>query len=263
MAALPSVDTTTIEQKHAQSLTGFAQRTKSLSDRAAKGVTRMLAEEAQELDTEAKRWLDAFDAETKPIKSKLFDAHRTFTSFCEKMSNGATNARSASRKIIGMFNLEQARKADERRREAERMAREAAEREQKAEIDARLAEAAAAEKAGNHDLAEFIQQEALDAEQAPAIPVNVPEVAPPKVEGSSVSYKLVGTVDDAVIYLSFLLGLPSPSKEMATAMRMRLDLIGEAIDWKQSGINAQLKRGFQLPGVSVQKEAIVRNLSRR
>ncbi len=250
-AALPSVDTTSIEQKHAQSLTGFAQRTKSLTDRVSKvGVTRTIAEEAQELDTEAKRWLDAFDAETKPIKDQLFKAHRLFTSFCEKMSGGAMAARATARRLIGTFQLEQARIADEKRREAERLAREEAARQRQAEADALVAQAAAEPDA---EVAQHILDEAILIEAAPVIPVSVPEVVAPKVEGSSVSYKLIGTVEDPVALLMWML-------ERAGE---RYDLMGELIEFKQSGINAALKRGLSLPGVKVERQAIVRNLSGR
>jgi hypothetical protein len=255
-ALLPSVDTTSIEAKHQSFLTGFAQRTKSLNDRVQRvGITRTIAEEAQELDTDAKRWLDAFETETKPIKDQLFKAHRLFTGFCEKLSGGATSARQTARKLIGAYQLEQQRIADEKRREAERLAREEAERQRQAEVDARMAEAAAAEKAGNPELAEFITQEALDAEQAPAIPVSVAEEAPQKIEGSSISFKLVGKLPpkDVKGMLAFLL------------QGDRLDLINELIDWKQQGVNAALKRGVPFPDgvLEVEKQAIPRNLSGR
>ena len=82
------------------------------------------------------------------------------------------------------------------------------------------------------------------------MPVAVSEVAPAKVEGSSVSFKLVGTVGDPRSLLAWLL---TPGHD---------DLIGELIVWSQSGINAALKRGLTLPGVSVEKQAVVRNMGR-
>ena len=92
-------------------------------------------------------------------------------------------------------------------------------------------------------------QDAEKLKAAPLIPIIVPEVAPAKVEGSSVSFKLVGTVVDHLALLKFLLeGDPK--------------LCDELILWSQSGINAALKRGLTLPGVSVEKQAVVRNMER-
>jgi hypothetical protein len=263
MAALPApIDTKQIETKHQPSLTGFATRIASLEDRAKRlGVTRTIAEEAQEIDTDAKRWLDNWDAETKPHKKQLFDAHRWFTGFCEKMAAGPTHARAVARRLIGTFQVEQQRIADEKRRAAEEVARAEAERQRQAEIDARLAEAAEAEKAGKPEMAEFILQEAHDAESAPLTPVAVAEVAPTKVEGTSVSFRLVGTVRNSAAYVCELLGV-----ELTPAIAARANLLTEVIaSWSQSGINAQLKRGltFSEDALGVERMPIVRNLSGR
>jgi hypothetical protein len=257
MAAVPQINTTEIEKKHAAYVSDFTHRSELLTKRPINEVTANLA---AELDTDAKRWLDAFDAETKPVKDALFKAHRIFTSFCAKLAGPADNARAVARRIVGTYQLEERRKAAAARLEQERLAREGAECQKQAEVDARLTEAADAEKAGNTDLAEFILQEAHDAEEAPAIPNAVPVEAPTRVEGTSVSFKKVGKVEDPVKYLCFLLNVP-----MTPEMASRRDLVNEAIaSWSQSGINAQLKRGIELQhhGVSVTNEPTVRNLGR-
>jgi hypothetical protein len=239
MAAVPQINTTEIEKKHAAYVSDFTHRSELLTKRPINEVTANLA---AELDT------------------ALFKAHRIFTSFCAKLAGPADNARAVARRIVGTYQLEERRKAAAARLEQERLAREGAECQKQAEVDARLTEAADAEKAGNTDLAEFILQEAHDAEEAPAIPNAVPVEAPTRVEGTSVSFKKVGKVEDPVKYLCFLLNVP-----MTPEMASRRDLVNEAIaSWSQSGINAQLKRGIELQhhGVSVTNEPTVRNLGR-
>ena len=94
-ASLPTVNTDQIAAKHQPQLTGFTSRQTTLEARIAKlgRITPQIAQEAAELDTDARRWIDAFDSETKPIKDALFKAHRAFTGFCEKMSGSAAQAR--------------------------------------------------------------------------------------------------------------------------------------------------------------------------
>lgn len=280
MAALPTVNTDQIAAKHQPQLTGFTSRQTTLETRIAKlgRITPQIAQEAAELDTDAKRWIDAFDAETKPIKDALFKAHRAFTGFCEKMSGSAAAARTFSRKVIGQYQLDEQRKADAARREQERLAREAAEAERKAQADELLAQAAATTWPAE---AEDLVQAAIEVEQAPIVPIAVPEVAPTRIEGTSVSYKLVGTVTEPAHLLGFLTkmdklvaalefyamnnkddGAQARAALLATT-EVRMDLINEFIDWRQSGINAALKRGLNLPGVSVERQPVVRNLSGR
>jgi hypothetical protein len=265
MAALPSVvhlDTKPLEAKYKPTLTGFAARIEDLNARVAKigRITGTIAAEAQELDTEAKRWLEVWDAETEPTKKSLFTAHRNFTAFCAKFSAGATNARDCARRLIGTYQMEQLRKADAERREAERLAREEAEAQKQVGVEA-------LEKLAIETDDPALALAAAEMKAAPAIPVLVPEVAPARVEGHSVSYKLVGTVMDPVQLLIFLLGpwCDERDPEHPTIdYRPRVDLINELIgDWSQSGINAALKRGLPLPGVKVERQAITRNLSRR
>jgi hypothetical protein len=249
-AALPAINTDEIASRHQPQLSKFDTWRGDL-DAVIKeeGITRDTANDAQELDTAAKRWLDGFDAETKPIRVSLDKAHDTFIAFCKKMSGGATAARAFARKVIGDYQLEEDRIANEKRRAAEMEALRLARALQQAEVDARLAEAAAAKRAGDSALAKSMAQDAEKLKAAPLIPIIVPEVAPAKVEGSSVSFKLVGTVVDHLALLKFLLeGDPK--------------LCDELILWSQSGINAALKRGLTLPGVSVEKQAVVRNMER-
>jgi hypothetical protein len=251
-ASLPTVNTDQIAAKHQTVLTGFSGRQTSLENRIAKlgKITPQIAEEAAELDTDAKRWLDAFTAETKPISDALFRAHRMFTGFVGKMSATADSARSFARKTIGQYQLDQARIAAEGRREQERLAREEAERQRKAEADALIAEAAAIAK-DQPEAANELLEAAQAVEEAPVVPVAVPEIAPPKVEGTSVSYKLVGEVKDARALLMFLVE------------GKRDDLIREIVEFKKTGLNAALRRGIDFgEAVIVTKEAVVRNLSR-
>lgn len=259
-ASLPSVDTTSIEQKHAQSLTGFAQRTKSLSDRAAKGVTRMLAEEANELETDANRWIRAFDEETKPQKQRLFEAHRWFTGFCDKFTRGPSEARRIARQVQDVYDLDQKRIALAKQREIDEANRLQAEHDRQAEINAKLAEAAALEKAGDADTAQAVLEEAREVEATPVVPIAAPQVEPIKIEGRSTAFKLVGTVKEPARYFAFLLGIP-----YTESMSARADLLNEAIgSFSQSGINAQLKRGLKLQehGVDVVNQPIGRNMNR-
>jgi hypothetical protein len=243
-ASLPAINTAEIESKHGPHFSGLAQRAVDLEARSKRvGNTIQIANEAQELDTEAKHLQEAFDGETKPIRDSLFKTHRAFTGFCEKMMSGATVTRVIARRLIGSYQMEQQRIADEKRRAAEEEARKAAEVQRQAEADALAAMAA---DTGDDELL----KQAIEIEAAPLVPVAVPEIAPIKVEGSSVSFKLVGTVTDARALLTWLLETN------------RGDLINELVVWSQSGLNAALKRGLPLPGVDVEKQAIVRNLSR-
>lgn len=260
MGALPAVDTTQIEAKHQSSLTGFAQRAGDLERRVQKhGVTALIAAEAHELDTEAKRWLDAFNAETEPTRSALFQAHRRFTDFCGKMASGAANARKIAARLIGAYALEQQRVAEEHRRENERIAREVEERRQQAEADALLADAAQAEQAGDTAGAAALLDEAQEVAAAPIVSVALPQVAAPKMAGSSTTFKLVGTVIDPVRYVCWLLGVTYTPQIAA-----RADLLNEVVtSWSPSGINAQLKRGLRPDGLRIERQPITRNLSAR
>ena len=250
-ASLPSIDTQPLVKKYEPTLSGLSSRIVALDERSKRlGVTLQIANEAQEIDTEAKRYLEMIEAETAPTRSALHTAHRNFTAFCAKLMDGPTKTRAIARRLIGAYNTEQQRKADDARREAQRLAQEQADRDQRAKADALLAEAAQLEAAGQAETAAFVLQEAEDAAQAPAIPVAVSEIAPQKVDGSSVSYKLVGTVRDPIAYVTYLLSKP--------------ELIAEVVLWSQSGLNAQLKRGLPLGehGVDVTKQTIVSNRAR-
>jgi hypothetical protein len=163
-AALPAINTDEIASRHQPQLSKFDTWRGDLEAVIKdEGITRDTANDAQELDTAAKRWLDGFDTETKPVKDSLRNAHKTFVAFCEKMSGGATAARAFARKTIGTYQLEEARIADEKRREAERISYEEAAAKKKDEVDRLLAEAAAS---GRKDILKA-------AERAKAAPMRV------------------------------------------------------------------------------------------
>lgn len=262
MAALPSVnlDTKPLEQKYQPTLTGFAAHIEDLNARVAKHgrITGTIAAEAQELDTAAKRVKEAIEAETDPTKNALFTAHRNFTALVGRMLKGPNDAREFARRLIGTYQMEQQRKADAERREAERLAREEGERARQAEVDELARQAEVLAQDGHAEEAAQLLDAAVEVEKAPVIPIIVPEVAPARVEGASVSYKLVGTVTEDEQLLEWMLyTVRRGNYEVGRA------LIKELMSWNQSGINAALKRGLTLPGVDVVKEPIVRNLSRR
>ena len=263
MAALPTpIDTKQIETKHQPILGSFAMRLSSVEARIQRlGITSTIAAELHEIDTDAKRALEAFNAEVAPEKKRRFDSHRWFTSFCEKFTSGATNTRAKCSTYLNAYDLEQARIAEEKLRAAEEAARAEAERQRQAEVSARLAEAAAAERDGKPEMAAHVLQEAQEVAEAPLVPVSVPEVARTKVEGRSTTFKLVGTVRNGAKYVCELLGV-----EFTPAIAARSNLLIEVIgSWSQSGINAQLKRGltFSEDAMRVERQPIGRNLSGR
>ena len=111
-ASLPQINTSELEKRHQTSLSNFTMRAEKLAKRP---LDKLTAELAAELDTDCKRWITAFDAETNPIRDALFKAHRLFTNFCAKMKAPAENGRSVSGRIIGRYKLQ-----EEEKREAER-----------------------------------------------------------------------------------------------------------------------------------------------
>ena len=250
-AALPVPSTTEIEAKHRHALTSFEARAKAIS---ARPINILTANLAQELDTEAKRWLAAFDAEINPIIKKAYDAHRGLTAFREKMSRGADYARTVCRRIQGTYDMQQRLEQERKRTEAERTAREAADALKKQQVDALLAEAANAPA----EQADAILAEAVAAEAEPAIPVITASVeAAPKVEGSSTRYAPVLEVKDAVAYLRAL-------ADLAEHAEVPGDCIKEVIaEFRMTGLQAQWKRGLRLNGVKhVCDEPITSNRSR-
>lgn len=244
----------------------------------AEAVSRMQEETATDAMNEAGRirkllW-DKHDVKVK----KAFELHRLLTADRANAVSMFDKVIDVCKRLIGRRRLEEQRRLDAERREKERLAREDAERQRQAEVDARLAEAAEFEKRGQTEAAEFILQEARDAEEAPAIPVFVPEVVSQRVQGASVALMDVGKVridnsEDSIVKLfCFYLGVEYQPEMEARAMPLIREVIGVTKYKKteilvyalsQSGLNDQLGRGLKLPGVSVTKEPIVRNLGRK
>lgn len=192
---------------------------------------------------------------------KAFELHRSLTAKRAAKVKFFDDVVALAKSLIGRRAIEQKRIADESRRAAEQAARDEAERQRQAEVTARLAEAAEFEAAGKVSLAAAVMEEAQDIEDAPVVPIYVPTVESPKIEGASISFKLVGTVREPARYVCYLLGIP-----FTPAIADRVNLLNEAISgWSASGINAQLKRGLPLGlhGVDVAEVPITRNSGRR
>lgn len=241
-------------------------------------VTRMQEETAVDCMNEAGRLRKLlWDRDTADVE-KAFQLHRSLTAKRANKVMFFDNVISACKTLIGRRRMEEQRRLEEERRERERLAREEAERQRQAEADALAAQAAAT---GDEELL----QAAIEVEQAPIVPVIVSEVAPAKMEGSSTTFKLVGTVRtpaQAHTYMAFLVGvnakrlaqlmfdcngidfytreqaLEEATEFLANCAKDRGDMIVEAIGmtkdkegtpivaFSQSGVDAQLKRGLLL-----------------
>jgi hypothetical protein len=211
--------------------------------------TPMKVEQAKDAMKDAIRIRQKIWAMDSDDIRKAYDLHRSLTAKRTRRVAFFEQIEAIAKRIIGNYDSAQQRKADAIRRELEHIAREEAERQRKAEADALIAEAAAIAN-DQPEAANELLEAAQAVEEAPVVPVAVPEIAPPKVEGTSVSYKLVGEVKDARALLMFLIE------------GKRDDLINSIVEWKQRGIDTALKNGLELPGVDVKREPIVRNLSR-
>lgn len=240
MAALLSIDTDTIELRYAERISGFAARAAELNGRP---VNLLNANIANELDTECKLWLEQAEKERVAMKAPILAASRAQDTFWKRMMEQPTLARSICRTFIGRFAEKERLTAAERQREIERLAIAAAEKQRKAEADALLAQAAAT---GD----ESLLKAAEEVEATPIVPIVAPAPSPARVEGSTTRFAKVGSVSDARKLLQALLDRPGE------------DLISELIVWSQSGLNAQVRRGLVLDGVSVTEQPVVSNRSR-
>lgn len=235
-ATLPALNTELIEKKFPTS--PLAQRTEQLVKRPLNLTTANLA---QELDTEAKLFLEAAEKERTALKAPILEAGRALDAFFKKLEGPAEQARLACRGLIGRYQQEQRRKAAEEQRRREEEARKAAEEARRAEVNHLIEQAATTND-------ESLIEEAKLVEAAPIQPIVVeaPEVA--KVAGASVIEKKVGTVTDPVALLKWLIERP--------------DSIPELIEFKQGEINRKLNKGISLPGVEVAIKTETRNLGR-
>lgn len=240
-----------LEIKHRPKISGFEQRSLALMQRP---LTLQTANLAHELDTDAKQWIDAFETETDPAKAALFQAHRVFSAFCQKMSSPAQAARDRCRDIIGRYQLQERNRIERERVEREREAREAAEALRKADVDASMAQAVAYEKAGDDYMASAKVVEATMLETAPLMRTVVAEPEPaPKIEGSSTRYELVGDIKDIAQLLKWivsgerwdihreLFGEPSLAGMKALLRRMCTRGPGGSIIGAPSGIQVEEK----------------------
>lgn len=221
----------------------------------ARPLDQMTADWAQELDSQARDWLDDWDQDTEPTRKSLYDAWSNFNKFSAKRREPAELIRrvctgvgmkreEADGGIVGRFNAEQARIAAEKQRELDRIAREETRRQQQAEADAIAAQAAATNDP-------VLLEEAVRVEQATPVPLSTPAPPPLKASGSATSYQRIGL-------------LPTAKAERGKALRAYLlwalrrpddDLILEAIpELSPSGIDAQLRRGLTPDGLIIKQK---------
>lgn len=246
MNDLIPVDLTALQRRAEPVSSGLLARANELSQRP---LTLTVVTAAQEIDTEAKQWLEAWDKEHEPTKKALFEAHRRFTAFCNKMADGPKNARIIAKRLIGTWQLQEQRKAREETERIRREAEAAAKRAQQAEVNHLVEQAAATND-------EALLAEAAVLEAKPVTPIVVTAAPPPKLAGTAVVEKKAGTVEAIVTLLEYLIDGKNQ------CMQPRLDLINELIEIKQGALDRAINRGLELPGVKVEIKIEVRNTER-
>jgi len=170
------------------SLAGLVERYGALKN---KPLTRMVVEDAKELDTDAKAFLkQADDSEAARQIKNAYSIHRFLTSMFKKATDPAQEIRRWCSGTLARWEQERRAEADRQRREREEEARKEQERQ-------RIEEAAHLESLGHKEEAEAHLN-------APLPPVALPDEKAPsgKVEGFSVitTYKLDQIIDYKAFY---------------------------------------------------------------
>ena len=209
-ANLPAIpdEEKSLDAKYDPAIERLTQRVTELLRRPTVNgdITLTTRDLAHETDSEAKRFAVQFNEATKLTRGILFQLHRRFTAYCGAKTERLDAVRKAASGIVARYDQQERRKAEAARLAAARAEHERVAKAKQAEIDARLAEAASYEDT-NPQLAKAILGEAQDIEEAPLLPVHVPEVEPSKAENSSVSYHFEGTVTDLDAHLLWLVGI--------------------------------------------------------
>lgn len=209
--------------------TSLGALTARYNELKAKPLTRMVVEEAKELDTDAKAFIAQAEAsEARQAIDSAYKVHRFLSSMFKKATDPALEIRRWASGTLARWEQQRRAAADAERRQREEEARQAQE-------DRRIAEAAHLESQGH-------VEEAKAHLEAPMPPVVLPDAKEPagKVEGVSVidTYKLDKIVD-AKALAGYLVDHPD-------------DLIAlfepKAGVWKRRATDA--KGQWQVPGVT-------------
>lgn len=233
-------------------------------------LTRQKAAEASELLVEATKLRQTILEWIEPDVKRAFELHKSLVAKRSELCRGVDAVISATKTMIAMFTRQEERKAIEERERLRLAALKEAEARRQAEVDALVAEAAATNDEGLLGAAEALEEAPL----VPSAPVVAPE--PPRVAGVATVSRKVGTVEDPVALLMWLLDVQSMPGWNATKLSDGLPtyqtvyrigepkraLINELVTFSQGDINRALNRGLELPGVRVEEGTSVRRLGR-
>jgi len=217
------------------SLAGLVDRYTALK---TKPITRMVVEEAKELDSDAKAFLVQAEAsEARRAIDSAYRVHRFLSGMFKKATDPATDIRRWASSVLSRWEQERRRVADEERRKREDEARRIQEEQRKAEAE--------------HLKSLGHKTEARELLKSPLPPISLPDEKVPagKVAGvSTIEVYKFREIVDAKLVAEYLLQHP---EDLISLFEPRL---GE-FKRRQSAAKGQ----WSIPGIVFSKEIETRN----